>query len=357
MGEIEEDPVFKDETSQINQNWEVLKAYLKLNGHYLNLSEAPRQFAAGFGNINYFIKFDGKPAVLRRPPMGLITPGANDMLREAKILQALETHFLLAPKCLFIGRDINVWGVPFLIMEYRPGMIIHSSIPSFINDKEAVAKIVTAELINILKNLHAIEPNSIGLENLGRSGNYFARTARGWFKRAEVAWQDEIPKEVSQIKSWLEKQMPEEQTPVLLHNDFKLDNIIFDPISFKPSALIDWDLGTRGDALWDLAVLLSYWAEPGDPDAMLTLRQMPTLEPGFPTRETVIQKYAEETGRKTTSINVYRVLAQFRLAVVFQQIFRRYRDSEEVNERASAFDELSIGLLKFTSGISGGDFH
>lgn len=357
MGELVKDPVFKEESTQINQNWKVLEAYLQLNGHHLDLLQAPRQFAVGFGNINYYIRFDGVPAVLRRPPMGLITPGSNDMLREAKILKALEPHFSLAPKCLFVGSDTNIWGVPFFIMEFRPGVIIHSSIPSYINDKIAVAKTLTAELINILTSLHAIEPNRIGLEKLGRSGDYFARTVRGWCKRAEIAWGPELPKEVLQIKSWLEKQVPEEQTPVLLHNDFKLDNIIFDPTSFKPTALIDWDLGTRGDALWDLAVLLSYWAEPNDPDSMRTLRQMPTLEPGFPSRETVIQTYAEETGRNISNINMYRVLAQFRLAVVFRQIFRRYRDSEEVNERASAFDELSIGLLNFACDISRGDFH
>ncbi|MBH67671.1 MAG: phosphotransferase family protein [Rhodospirillaceae bacterium] len=348
--------IFIEKDIQINQNWTALKAHLATKGHHIDLSSAPRQFAAGFGNINYYVLFDGAPAVLRRPPMGPVTPGSNDMLREGKILESLAEAFHLAPQCLYIGRDLSILGAPFLIMEYRPGLIIHSKMPDDLRDKAEAAKKLSEELVNILAELHAIKPDSIGLEGLGRPSEYLARTARGWLKRADFAWQDSRPVAVSKIQAWLENNLVEEQPAVLLHNDFKLDNIILDPTDLKPRALIDWDLGTRGDALWDLAVLLSYWAQPGDPEPMMNLKQMPTLEVGFPDRQSVIEQYAQRTARDLSNIRFCRVLAQFRLAVVFQQIFLRYKDTEEVNKRAAAFDKLSIGLLDFAVEISEGTF-
>ena len=132
------------------------------------------------------------------------------------------------------------------------------------------------------------------------------------------------------------------------HNDYKLDNIILEPIDFRPKALIDWDLGTRGDAIWDFAVLLSYWAQKDDPTAMQALKQLPTLEPGFPKRDELIGQYAERTKQNISQIIPYKVLAQFRLAVVFQQIFLRYQHSEETNSEDKNFDKLALGLLDFT---------
>ena len=129
-----------------------------------------------------------------------------------------------------------------------------------------------------------------------------------------------------------------------------------DPDSLAPVALIDWDLGTRGDPLWDLAVLLSYWAEPGDPPAMLALGQMPTHGHGFPGRDAVMRRYAETTGRDLSRFRAHRAIASFRLAVVFRQIFRRWRDTGVGDERCAGFDDLSLGLLEFAGAVAQGRF-
>ena len=339
---------FKEINSAVNQDWSALQLHLSEMGHYLELSEPPRQFAAGFGNLNYYIIFDGRPAVLRRPPMSILVPGANDMLREAKILKALQPVFPLVPKCLFVGSDLNVWGAPFIVMEYRPGITINSRLPDYLEDKSTIGKYLTEELLNILISLHSIDPIKIGLGDLGRTENYFSRTAKGWLKRANAAWGDSLSNEIAKIERWLLARIPAQGSSALLHNDYKLDNIILEPIDFRPKALIDWDLGTRGDAIWDFAVLLSYWAQKDDPTAMLALKQMPTLEPGFPKRDELIGQYAERTKQNISQIIPYKVLAQFRLAVVFQQIFLRYQHSEETNNEDKNFDKLALGLLDFT---------
>ena len=348
MNNTVNEDLFKDNCVAVKQDWKVLQQYLRKKGQNLDIIEMPNQFAAGYGNLNYYINFNGRPAVLRRPPMNVFVKGANDMLREAKVLNALSPVFSLVPECLFVGTDLNVWGVPFLIMEYRPGITLKSTLPDHIENKCLIGAKLTEELLNILISLHSIDPSRIGLGDLGRAGDYFSRTAKGWLKRANAAWGDRQSSALAKIEKWLSARIPKEGQPVILHNDFKLDNIILESTSLQPKALIDWDLGTRGDAMWDFAVLLSYWAQEDDPLAMLSLQQMPTLEPGFPKRDELIAQYAERTKTKILDILPYKVLAQFRLAVVFQQIFLRYEESEDRVTQDRQFDKLALGLLDFT---------
>ena len=356
MSNLSAHSIFVNTKLQVQQNWPCLKSYLSSVGHDLNLKTQPKQFSGGFGNLNYLIKFNGSAAVLRRPPMGRIAPGSNDMLREGKILRSLTASFPLAPRCLYLGDNEKILGAPFLIMEYRPGIIIGPDLPDMWRDNTAVVQKITQQLLEILIELHNISPNDIGLSELGRPEGYLTRTANGWFKRAQMMWPTYLPKAVNYIMSWLDDNKIIEKAPVLLHNDFKLDNIIFNPGDLSPVAVIDWDLGTRGDPLWDLDVLLSYWAEPSDPTAMLQLRQMPTTSIGFPRRKDIIDIYGSRSGRSVANIQYYRVLAQFRLAVVFKQIFEKSKDHRYFSSSASRFDALSLGLLEFAVRVANGEF-
>jgi aminoglycoside phosphotransferase (APT) family kinase protein len=340
--------------NQVAQDWDRLSDHLGRAGHNFQTSPVPRQFSGGFGNLNYRIMLDGAAAVLRRPPPGPLPPGANDMLREGRILRGLEGHFPLTPRCLHLCDDTSVLGVPFLIMDYRAGIVIGGEVPKPHAGRREVGETLSTMLSEVLIDLHAVDPAAAGLETLGRPEGFLLRTAKGWATRAELAWEGTLPSRVTEIIDWLERTPAHEGTPVLLHNDFKLDNMILDPNTLAPRALIDWDLGTRGDPLWDLAVLLGYWAEPDDHPAMLNLGQMPTTEPGFPKRVDVIEKYARQSGRDIRDIRQYRTVAQFRLAVVFRQIFRRFRDSGETNERALTFDVLAEDLLDFTMDVMAG---
>lgn len=348
------DSVFTAPENQVEQDWAGLARHLARAGHELEATPPPRQFAGGFGNLNYRIIMNGAPAVLRRPPPGPLPPGANDMLREGRILHGLEGHFPLAPRCLHLCEDTEVLGAPFLIMDYRSGIVIGGDLPASHANADKVGEHLSDMLIQVLGTLHAVDPADAGLERLGRPEGFLSRTAQGWAKRAELAWEGTAPTVVAEILDWLDHNPVRESQACLLHNDFKLDNMILDPETLAPRALIDWDLGTRGDPLWDLAVLLTYWAEADDVPAMLDLKQMPTARRGFPSRHAMIERYARHSGTDVSEIRQYRVVAQFRLAVVFRQIFRRFRDSGENNPRALTFDTLADGLLEFTRDVMAG---
>ena len=286
--------------------------HLKRHGHALDLDFPVRQFTGGFGNLNYLVCLDGALAVLRRPPPGPVPPGSNDMLREAKILTGLASILDLVPVCHYHCSDESILGAPFLIMEYRPGLVIHGELPDVVAGRRDVGQTLSVMLVEVLATLHRIDPGAAGLSDLGRPQGYLARTARGWARRAEHAWDGTLPDPVIALLAWLERNPVPERAPVLLHNDYKLDNLILDPDALLPRALIDWDLGTRGDPLWDLAVLLSYWAEASDHPAMLALGQMPTHEAGFPGRAEIIERYAKRSEINVDGLRHHRVLAQLR---------------------------------------------
>ena len=349
-------PVLRPAGGAVPQDWPRLAAHLAAHGHRLDRDPPPRQFAGGFGNLNYLIGLDGRPAVLRRPPPGPLPPGANDMARESRILSHLETAFPLAPRLLHFAADPHVFGAPFLIMEYRPGLVIGGNLPAEVAGRPDIGAEIADNLVRVLASLHAIDAEAIGLGGLGRPDGFLARTLAGWARRAELAWDGSPPGAVGALVSRIEAEGLTDVPPALLHNDYKLDNLILDPDSLTPVALIDWDLGTRGDPLWDLAVLLSYWAEPGDPPAMLALGQMPTHGHGFPGRDAVMRRYAEATGRDLSRFRAHRAIASFRLAVVFRQIFRRWRDTGIGEERCAGFDDLSLGLLEFAGAVAHGRF-
>jgi aminoglycoside phosphotransferase (APT) family kinase protein len=154
--------------------------------------------------------------------------------------------------------------------------------------------------------------------------------------------------------AWLRRRVPADRPPCLLHSDFKLDNLILRRETLSPVAVIDWDMGTRGDPLWDLAVLLSYWGEPGDPDCMERLRQMPTSQGGFWSRCQVIEAYRRVTGRSVDSFEFYRVLSVFRTAIVFLQLFERYRRERGPNLGCIGFDTIGRDLLDYAFDIARG---
>ncbi|WP_417522739.1 phosphotransferase family protein [Marinovum sp.] len=338
-----------------------LQAYLKPVGISLVPGASPRKFAAGFGNMNFLLETDLGPLVLRRPPLGPVPPGANDMAREYRILSHLHPVLPLVPEARLFCEDLSVIGAPFLLMEYRPGLVIGSELPSdtIVSWKGTgpIGLALGRRIIDVLTRLHAIDAKACGLGTLGRPDGFVERTQRGWSKRARLAW-DNAPEDLTSLLGWLDAHPPKtSRAPTLIHNDFKLDNIILDPDTLEPRTLIDWDMGTLGDPLYDLAVLLSYWTEAEDPEAMHQLRQMPTARHGFPTRQEAATLYAKASGRRLTDFTYYRVLATLRLAVVFQQLYRRYESGGTDDPDFARFDDLSRGLLSFGLQVARGDFY
>lgn len=332
-------------------DWGRLGVYLATRGHQLATSKQPRQFAGGLGNWNFLVDMDGASYVLRRPPAGPLPPGANDMAREHRILQHLHPSFPLAPFTPLFCGDAAVIGAPFLLIEYRKGIVIRDALPAGVASTEQSRFNLARSALEVLIALHQIDPVAIGLGTLGRPEGMVQRQATNWGTRAEIAFGGTMPALFREVSEWLSNTAPAPQKISLLHSDFKLDNIIFNQETLQPEAVIDWDMGTLGDPLLDVATLLSYWTEPGDPPAMHQLNQMPTALPGFPTRAHVLQMYAERTGLDISQFRYYRVLALFKLCVVFKQLHARFERGEAVSPHYETFGPLSEGLIEFTMHV------
>ncbi len=350
MSSAIEPPQFLTGAGEIAQDWDRLAGHLASHGLSLDADPAPRQFSSGFGNLNYLISVGGERRVLRRPPMGPIQPGANDMGRESRILLRLWKAFPLAPRCHHFCDDAAILGAPFFIMEYRPGLVISGTMPGdLMLDAGAGLGRMMAEQ---LAAFHAVDPAAVDLDTLGHPEGFLARTLTGWTKRAVAAWDGDGPANLAYLADWLGARLVGDAPATLLHNDFKLDNIILNPDTLAPIALIDWDMGTRGDPRWDLAVLLSYWTEAGDPDVMLELDQMPTAGHGFPGRQEMARLYGAFSGLAMDGFPFIRVLAVFRAAVIFRQLYIRYLGGGTDDPRFGRFGKSADGLLDFAVDIA-----
>ncbi|HEX3521318.1 MAG TPA: phosphotransferase family protein [Stellaceae bacterium] len=341
---------FSEATHDIPQDWASLAHYLARRGIVFGPSP-PRQFAGGYGNLNYLIEMDGQSAVLRRPPPGPLPYGGNDMAREYRILSSLWREYPLAPRAVFFCEEASVLGAPFQIIEYRPGMVVRDTLPPGLAGRPEVGMLLSRHLVESLAALHAVDPARVGLETLGRPAGFLARTVDGWAARSAVVADLINPRALSELVEWLRRRVPADMPPCLVHSDFKLDNMILAPETLAPVAVIDWDMGTRGDPLWDLAVMLSYWVEPEDPPSLHRVRQMPTAQPGFWRRHEVLAAYLRLSSRAVADFTFYRALSLFRSAVVFLQLYDRFRRSPGQNMRCAEFDTLGRELIDHASEI------
>jgi aminoglycoside phosphotransferase (APT) family kinase protein len=344
---------FSEAVYTVPQDWSSLSRYLAGRGIVLG-ADRPRQFAGGFGNLNYLVEIDGKPALLRRPPPGPLPAGANDMAREYRILSSLWRAYPLAPRAILFCEDTRVLGAPFQLIEYRPGLLIRDALPAGLAGRPEVGVLLSRQLVETLAALHAVDPAQVDLQTLGRPAGFVARTVEGWASRAAAVADLIDPQASSETIEWLRRRVPADAPPSLVHSDFKLDNMILDPKTLAPVAVIDWDMGTRGDPLWDLAVMLSYWVEPGDPACLHRVRQMPTAQPGFWSREEILTAYLRLTNRAAADFAFYRVLSVFRSGVVFLQLYDRFRRGLSSDNRCAEFATLGADLIDYAFAIARG---
>jgi aminoglycoside phosphotransferase (APT) family kinase protein len=345
----------KSEGKSVPQDWPAVAQWAQAQGLNVSLDPHPRQFAGGVGNLNYLIEIDGRKAVLRRPPQGPRPAGANDMVREFAVLTALEGSNVQAPRAIALCSDEAILGAPFLISSFCEGRVIRGA--QFVAAPHTMAAI-SQMMIQQLVALHAIDVEKSGLADLGRPSDFAARTLRGWTKRVVAANDGTIPDAAAPVIRWLEANVPSVAAPfVLLHNDFKLDNIIVDPQDPAiPRAVLDWDQATLGDPLFDLATLLSYWAEEGDPPILAMMQQMPSLADGFLSREQAVDYYCALTGASMSHFRFFRVLAQFKLAVVVLQLYARYRKAPEAFPQFALFSPAAEALFSLCDDLTIGKY-
>ena len=273
------------------------------------------------------------------------------MVREHRVLSRLWSEYPLAPRAFHLCEDSSVLGAPFFLMEYRPGVVIGADPPPAIVARPALAARIAGDLVDALARLHRVDPAGVDLDTLGRPEGFLARQVAGWAKRAHFAYDEQPGMRVRRIVAWLEAHVESERAVSLVHNDFKLDNVILDAERFTPVAVVDWDMCTRGCPLYDLAILLSYWTEPDDHAVMHELRQMPSAAPGFPGRAEVIDAYSRASGVDVGDFRFYRALSVFRLAIVLRQLFNLYRRGVRTSAEFARFEHVADGLLDFALAI------
>lgn len=325
------------------QDWPAVARWLAKTGSVLDLADPPRQFAAGLANLNYLVSLSGKPAVFRRPPAGDLAHGASDMGRESRVLLALHPVFALAPRLIAFCPDEDVLGVPFQLLEWRPGTAIGGQLPAGMS--AADGPWLVDALTGALAQLHALDPVRHGLSGLGKPEGFAERQLRGWSKRADAAFGTQAPPALRPLLDKLADMLPPDPPARLLHMDAKFDNLLVDPVQRRATALIDWDMGTLGSPAFDLAVLLSYWIEPSDPADTHPLQAVPSLVPGWPGRDTVCLAYANAAGGLPPHLGWHLGLARLRLATAWMQLYRLWQRGGLAGERYQHFHSLAAAIL------------
>lgn len=333
---------FRDQT--VAQDWPALERWLSLQGHHLSPDPPPRQFAGGLANLNYLVTVDGVPAVFRRPPAGELAHGASDMGREAKVLGGLNRCFPLAPRLIAFCADAGPLGVPFQLLEWRPGIAVGGDLPAPLT--AADSGWMLDALTGAIAALHALDPADAGLQDLGKPTGFAERQLRGWAKRADAAFGAEAPPALAPLLARLADTLPPDPPARLLHMDPKFDNLLIDPASRRATALIDWDMGTLGPPAFDLGVLLSYWIEPGDPVETQALGAVPSLLAGWPGREAVVAAYARAAGGVPPDLGWHLGLARLRLATAWMQLYRLWQRGALSGTRYAGFASLAAAILQ-----------
>jgi aminoglycoside phosphotransferase (APT) family kinase protein len=326
--------------------------FLRVSGVNVDQLEV-EQFPAGQSNLTYLLRSGTWEAVLRRPPLGPVAPRAHDMPREFQILRRLHPHFALAPEVYVLCEDTSVIGAPFYVMERRHGLVLDQELPSGWTPNAALHRAIGESLVRVLVDLHAVDWQSAGLGEIGRPDGYMRRQVNGWIERFSRVRTTDI-EGVNAFCDWLVEHLPDSPAPTMIHNDYKLNNVLLDfNDPRKLTAVLDWEMATVGDPLSDLAGLVVYWTEPDEKDTPMGGLLSVTSEPGFPSRAEIVELYATLSGRDVSALPWYVAFAYFKVGVIIQQIFYRWYKGQTHDARFEGHGEVATMLVQKAAAMAG----
>jgi len=311
-----------------------------------------RQFGGGHANLTYLVRFGDREYVLRRPPLGPVAERSHDMKREHAVLSKLFAFYPNAPRSYHLCTDHAIVGSDFVIEERKYGIAIRKELPERYAGDAVLAHRMSTAMLDRLAELHQVDVAAAGLAELGRPEGYVQRQLDGWAARWEAA-RTAHTTDASPLIEWLRERMPRSKVATLVHNDYKLDNMLLDPDD--PAhivALLDWDMCTYGDPMMDVGYVLALWPEASDPP-MFRLWGMPTWHDGFMTRAEVVGYYGNVTGIDVTHATWYHVFNVFRFAAIIQQIYKRYDAGQTHDERFREMGNQANTLIHVTSMLAG----
>ncbi len=341
---------FRDRTAAVRPEEELALARLEpfLRSHFPG-ERGPlvvEQYPSGHSNLTYSVRLGDKEVVLRRPPFGSKVKSAHDMSREFRALSKLHPAYSLAPKVLLYCDDESILGCPFYVMEPIRGIILRKDPPAGLQFAPETARRLSESFIDNLARLHSVDYAAIGLADLGKPQGYMERQVKGWTERYCGSQTHDLP-EVAPISAWLKEHMPPTSEAALIHNDYKYDNVVLDPADVTAIVgVLDWEMCTIGNPLSDLGSALAYWVDPQDPQELQQIRWGPTNFAGSLTRAQLLERYAKNMRRDVSDMVFYLAFAQFKVAVIVQQIYYRYHQGLTNDARFAALLDVTKILLR-----------
>jgi len=297
------------------------------------------RIAGGHSNLTYRVTdAAGQKWALRRPPLGKRLGSAHDMGREHKVVSALgKTEVPVAP-VVGLCEDESVNGAPFYVMEFVEGPILRGLMEAETFPDEGDRRAIGERVADTLVQIHSVDPDAVGLGDLGKKEDYVARQLHRWKGQWEKSKTREL-EPIDRVHEALSARIPEQGPATIVHGDYRLDNMILTDTG-EVAAVVDWELCTLGDPLADVGLLMVYWPERGENS--LALGMPANLAPGFPTREELTSRYAERSGRDLSELDFYVALGYWKLAIILEGVYARYTAGGygKVNEGVEAFARL-----------------
>ncbi len=298
------------------------------------------RIAGGLSNLTYRVsdRAAGRWA-LRRPPLGKRLGSAHDMAREHRVVSALAPTAVPVPPVVGLCEDESVTGAPFYVMEFVAGPVLRGLAEAETFPDEADRRAIGERVADTLAAIHAVDPDAVGLGDLGRKEDYVARQLRRWQGQWEKSKTRELPA-VDRVHERLAARIPAQGPATLVHGDYRLDNMILTP-GGEVAAVVDWELCTLGDPLADVGTLMAYWPDRGE--ETIALGQPANLAPGFPTRDELAARYAERSGRDISELDFFLALGYWKLAIILEGVYARYA--------AGAYGEPHPGIEAFAGMV------
>jgi aminoglycoside phosphotransferase (APT) family kinase protein len=286
----------------------------------------------------------GRRAVIRRPPLGELLPKAHDMAREWKLITALGPTRVPVPAALAFCEDREVTGAPFYLMGYVLGHPLRweDEVSRYV--PEASRARLAFSFIEVLAELHAVDPAAAGLADLGRPDSYLGRQITTWYKSwvASMAPAEYDDPRAHALQRFMLEHLPDQGPARIVHGDYGLHNcLVLEDGSI--AAVLDWELSTLGDPLADAAYALMKFSDPTDRKPPVA--GIPTAAPGFPSRTELTARYAEHTGRNLSDLDFYFGFNMWKTAAIAHGVYARYRQGKKTTDRANLESlHASIGL-------------